>query len=275
MKTPLLIAFFFLCGIALATPPLEGNSNNVPKVIKLKEGNFVAIRFVIDEFNVQHFVTEALAHDGDKLYVYISSPGGSVHSGDAIYQTIEALKASGKEVVCIADFAASMAFALLQTCSVRYVMPNSILMQHQMSSHLGGNFEQIKHFMTMMDDMNKRGEEIQSARLGLTPNEFSEKVESDWWMYGDTILKNKAADEMVNVICDQKLLKETYVHEVDTWFGPLHFTFSKCPLVRRPLNVSWDAKNELINEKLVHTYINDEVLNGKLLANMKHQATVA
>ena len=36
---------------------------------------------------------------------------------------------------------------------------------------------------------------MQAKRLGLTVDEFRKKTVSDWWLYGQSIIKNNAADE--------------------------------------------------------------------------------
>jgi len=103
------------------------------KLIHLRENNFVSINGVINADSASRFISDILKVSGDKIYIYITSPGGSIIDGNRMIQVMESLTSSGKLLVCIADKAASMAFVILQYCPHRTIMDHSILMQHQMS----------------------------------------------------------------------------------------------------------------------------------------------
>ncbi|OUM55932.1 hypothetical protein BVG19_g5556 [[Candida] boidinii] len=78
------------------------------------------------------------------IHIYINSPGGSVTSGLAIYDTIQYLK-SPISTVCLGQ-ACSMA-SLLLTCGTkgkRLVLPNSIIMVHQPSGGIQGQATDIE-----------------------------------------------------------------------------------------------------------------------------------
>ena len=78
------------------------------------------------------------------IYLYINSPGGSVDSGMAIYDT---MKWISNDVATVAmGLAASMGQFLLcaGTHGKRYALPHSRIMMHQPSGGLGGTASDIR-----------------------------------------------------------------------------------------------------------------------------------
>ena len=78
------------------------------------------------------------------IYLYINSPGGSVDSGMAIYDTMNWIS---NDVATVAmGLAASMGQFLLcaGTKGKRYALPNSRIMMHQPSGGLGGTASDIR-----------------------------------------------------------------------------------------------------------------------------------
>ena len=90
-------------------------------VITLTEDNHVLLRGKIDSKSATQCVNDLLSIKENDIYLYITSPGGSITEGYQIIQTIDALGATGKNVHCIGDVAASMAFSIrfIKTCSIK------------------------------------------------------------------------------------------------------------------------------------------------------------
>ena len=85
------------------------------------------------------------AEDSHKdIYLYINSPGGSVDSGMAIYDTMNWI--SNDVATVSMGLAASMGQFLLcaGTKGKRYALPHSRIMMHQPSGGLGGTASDIK-----------------------------------------------------------------------------------------------------------------------------------
>lgn len=216
------------------------NSQQKNKVIELNRNNFVTVRGPITSSSVSEFLMELFKLEGDELYIYITSPGGSIVSGYEIIQAINTLNETGKKVICIADIAASMGFAILQACPIRYIRPISIIMQHQMQVEFEGSIEQVKSRLKLTDALEKELIKMQAKKLKMTEDEFINKINNDWWLFGKEILNNNAGDEMVHVICEKSLMNEIQVTNISTIFGTISFEFSKCPLIRQPIKVNID-----------------------------------
>ncbi|MCS7031421.1 MAG: ATP-dependent Clp protease proteolytic subunit [Gloeomargarita sp. SKYG116] len=78
------------------------------------------------------------------IYLYINSPGGSVHAGLAIYDTMQHVK-SDVVTICV-GLAASMGAFLLAagTKGKRLALPHSRIMIHQVSSGARGQASDIE-----------------------------------------------------------------------------------------------------------------------------------
>lgn len=131
-----------------------------------------------------------------------------------------------------------MAFSIFQECDNRYVTPSSILMQHQMSVELQDQYENLKSYFRLLDSMNENYIRRESARIGLTTDEFRAKILSDWWLYGDTSVDQGVADNVVYVGCSQALLDDEFIEHYKYKGVEYELVFSKCPLVHAPIRYS-------------------------------------
>lgn len=99
---------------------------------------------------------DSLNHDD--ISFYINSPGGSVSSGLAIYDTFKLIKSDVK-TICI-GCAASMGALLLssETKGKRYCLPNSEVMIHQPLGGASGQATEIKiaaeHILKLKEKLN-------------------------------------------------------------------------------------------------------------------------
>ena len=99
------------------------------------------------------------AQDPDKdIYFYINSPGGSISSGMAIYDTMNYIKCD-VSTICV-GMAASMGAFLLSsgTKGKRFALPNAEVMIHQPLGGMQGQASDIKihadHVRKIRDKMN-------------------------------------------------------------------------------------------------------------------------
>jgi ATP-dependent Clp protease protease subunit len=93
------------------------------------------------------------------IKIYINSPGGSVTSGMAIYDTMQYIKPD-VSTICV-GIAASMAATLLSagTAGKRFALPNAEIMIHQVMGGAEGQASDIKiaaeHILRIRDRLNK------------------------------------------------------------------------------------------------------------------------
>jgi ATP-dependent Clp protease, protease subunit len=115
------------------------------------------------------------AEDPDKdISIYINSPGGSITSGMAIYDTIQYIKPD-VSTICV-GMAASMGAFLLAAGAKgkRFALPNSEIMIHQPLGGTRGQASDIKIQAEHILRIKKKLNEILSERTG-QPIEIIEK----------------------------------------------------------------------------------------------------
>ena len=133
------------------------------------------------------------------IRLYINSPGGSVSSGLAIYDTMQYVKPD-VSTVCV-GLAASMGAFLLAagTKGKRFALPNSEIMIHQplISGGLGGQATDIKiradHIIKTKNNLNR----ILSERTGQPLEKIEKDVERDYFMTAEEAKAYGIVDEVM------------------------------------------------------------------------------
>ena len=116
------------------------------------------------------------ATDPDKdIYIYINSPGGSVSSTIAIYDTIQYIR-SDVSTICIGMAASGAALILASGAKgKRFALPNSRIMVHQ---PLGGAQGQVTDIEIQTRELKRIKDTINKILTHHTGQKF-EKVEKD------------------------------------------------------------------------------------------------
>ena len=114
---------------------------------RLLKDRIIMLSGEIDDNLSNLIVSELLYLDSinhDDISIYINSPGGSITSGMAIYDTMNFIK-SDVSTICIGE-AASMASFILSSGAKgkRYALPNSEIMIHQPLGGVKGQATEIK-----------------------------------------------------------------------------------------------------------------------------------
>ena len=252
------LSYTFLCFLFLLKGRGAAGKEGVP-LIGLTERNVITLRGRIDGTSTAQLVKAFNTYEEEKVYLYITSPGGSVMEGLHIIDQIDTLAARGIAVYCIADFAASMAFAIFQACPTRYTTSASILMQHQMSLHgVKGNLYNVENYLDFVRGADTRLDQRQATRLNLTLDAFQQKIMNDWWVSGADILEYGASDAQVRVHCQPGLVHRKDRVNIEALFFEVELIFSQCPLVREPLTITIKSKDnttlpvDLVEENIAH-----------------------
>lgn len=226
---------FYLKNIKKKENIIESNTDTHLKNIKLNTTNTITLKGVINSKNTNRFLHDFnLRENKNKLYLYIDSPGGSVEDG---YKIITELMKYN--ITCIADKAYSMAFAILQSCSKRYILPYGKLMQHQISLGLMNELGKIESYLKFINEMETELLKLQSNKIGISSDELKNRTNNEWWLFGNNALKENCADKIVNVECTKKLTLETYTINN----GIYDFIYSKCPLIPDYIEKKENNKN--------------------------------
>jgi len=123
------------------------------------------------------------ADDPDKdIQLYINSPGGSITSGFAIYDTMQYVKPD-VQTICV-GMAASMGAFLLAAGAKgkRYALPNSEILIHQPLAGISGQATDIKIHTDWLIKIKDKINHILSERTGQPLERIERDVERDFFM---------------------------------------------------------------------------------------------
>lgn len=138
------------------------------------------------------------AEDPEKdINIYINSPGGSITSGMAIYDTMQYIKPD-VSTICI-GMAASMGAFLLTAGAKgkRYVLPNAEIMIHQPLGGFRGQATDIKIHTERILRMKEKLNEIMAERTGQDIETISRDTERDNFMTAEQAVAYGLVDKMI------------------------------------------------------------------------------
>ena len=180
---------------------------------RLLKDRIIMLNSVVEDNMANLIVAQMLfleAENPDKdINLYINSPGGSVTSGLAIYDTMQFIKPDVKTIVM--GQAASMGSFLAQAGAPgkRFVLPESRTMIHRVSSGTRGTsgsvhvqeleFEDAKRHFEESKRLNQRLTElyVKHNTAGKTYEELFETMKFDTFLSAQEAVDNGLADQVI------------------------------------------------------------------------------
>ena len=136
--------------------------------------------------------------NNEDISIYINSPGGSITSGMAIYDTMNFVK-SDVSTICIGMSASMAAFIL--ACGVkgkRYILPNSEVMIHQPLGGTQGQATDIKIATDRIIKLKHRINSILDKQTGQSLKKITSDTERDYFMNSNEALKYGLVDKIID-----------------------------------------------------------------------------
>ena len=169
---------------------------------RLLEDRIIFINDEINDASANLVIAQLIYLEGkdpDKdIMMYINSPGGSVVSGMAIYDTMNYIKCD-VNTICV-GMAASMAAVLLAsgTKGKRFALPNSEIMIHQPMGGASGQATDIaihaEHILRTRETLNK----ILAERTGQSLEKIKQDTERDNFMTAEQAKAYGLVDEVMS-----------------------------------------------------------------------------
>ena len=149
-----------------------------------------------DSIVAQLLYLDSLNHEDISLY--INSPGGSITSGMAIYDTMNFVK-SKVSTICI-GMAASMAAFLLSSGEKgkRFILPNAEVMIHQPLGGAQGQATEIKIAAEHILKVKKRMNTILATNTGQDNETIEKDTERDNFMDSKEALEYGIVDQIIS-----------------------------------------------------------------------------
>ncbi|CAN5814815.1 ATP-dependent Clp endopeptidase proteolytic subunit ClpP [soil metagenome] len=156
---------------------------------RLLKDRIIFLGTPIDD-TIANLVMAQLLHleseDPDKdLFIYINSPGGSITSLFAIYDTMQYIKPE-VNTVCM-GMAASAAAVILAggAPGKRYALPHARIMLHQPHGGAQGQASDIEIQAKLIVQMREQLNEILAHHTGQELEKISHDTDRDYWMLAD------------------------------------------------------------------------------------------
>lgn len=179
----------------------EGNNERSYDIFsRLLKDRIIFISGEINDDLANSVIAELLYLDSIEtkdIYLYINSPGGSITSGLAIYDTMNYIKS---DVVTISiGIAASMA-AFLLSCGKkgkRLALPNSAIMIHQPLGGVEGRATDIKIGAERIIKLKKKLNKILAENTNQSLHKITKDTEIDYFMTSNEALKYGIIDKVI------------------------------------------------------------------------------
>jgi ATP-dependent Clp endopeptidase proteolytic subunit ClpP len=163
-----------------------------------EEGTTKATVRIYDEIGFWGITADQFARDlaavtADEIEVQISSPGGDVFAGIAIYN---ALRAHPAQVTTRVDgIAASIASIIVQAGDERVMLSGSQMMVHEAWGLMIGTAAEMREFADLLDRQNDNAAGIYASRTGRTVDEMKALMaDGDTWLSADEAVELGLAD---------------------------------------------------------------------------------
>jgi ATP-dependent Clp protease protease subunit len=138
------------------------------------------------------------SQDPDKdISIYINSPGGSIYSGLAVYDTMQFIKPD-IQTICV-GIAMSMGSLLLTggTKGKRFALPNSRLLMHQPSAGFEGQATDIEIHAREILKIRQRIDEIYAEHTGRPIEQVHEDMERDRFFKAEEAVEYGLIDRVI------------------------------------------------------------------------------
>ena len=167
---------------------------------RLLKDRIIILSGEIDDNLANSIVAQLLYLDSinhDPINLYINSPGGSITSGMAIYDTMNYIK-SRVSTICI-GMAASMAAFLLSSGekNMRFILPNGEVMIHQPLGGAQGQATEIKIAAERILKLKEKLNKILSKNTGQPIEKIQGDTERDYFLDSNEALDYGLVDKIL------------------------------------------------------------------------------
>ena len=168
---------------------------------RLLKDRIIFLSEEVNDVTASLVVTQMLyleGEDPDKdIQFYINSPGGSITSGMAIYDTMQYIKCD-VSTICVGMAASMGAFLLAAgTKGKRFALPNSEIMIHQPLGGMQGQATDIKIHADRIIKIKNTLNEILSERTGKSLEIIERDTERDNFMTAIEAKEYGLVDEVI------------------------------------------------------------------------------
>lgn len=155
----------------------------------------------IDDAVANTLIAQLLFLDADNnkqdIKLYVNSPGGSVTSALAMYDTIQHVKAD-VATICLGQAASAAAVLLAAgTKGKRYALPNARVMIHQVAGGMEGTQKDIEIQAKEIYRIKNQINQILAKHTGQPIKKIDTDTDRDFWMTAEDAKKYGILDKII------------------------------------------------------------------------------
>lgn len=129
------------------------------------------------------------------IWIHVHSYGGSLFAALSLADQLTMIKSPLYAIV--EGIAASAATLIAMSCSKRYILPNSFMMVHQLSSFMWGKYEEFKDEMELQNKLMERLVKFYAEKSKLSKEDIETMLKRDFWMDAEECVERGFADEIL------------------------------------------------------------------------------
>lgn len=159
----------------------------------------VLLNTEVNEDSVDAVINQLTENESrnEKIYLVISSPGGSVFAGNRLVSYLENT-ASDVHTVC-SQVCASMAFHIFEAGKTRWMIGHSLLMGHPASGGARGTVPEMLSMLNAIKLMTDRMDAKIAARAKIAYKDFELEVLKNLWVETPDAIKMGLADGLIHL----------------------------------------------------------------------------
>ena len=168
---------------------------------RLLKDNIIFLGSVINDVVANAVIAQLLFLESQDaksdIKIYITSPGGSVSSALAIYDTMQYVKPD-VSTICVGVAASAAALLLAGGAKdKRFSLPNSELLIHQVMGGIEGQAVEIEIAAKQILKIKQRTNEILAKHTGQKLDKIEHDTDRDFWMSAEEAKNYGLIDEII------------------------------------------------------------------------------
>ncbi|OHA10169.1 MAG: ATP-dependent Clp endopeptidase, proteolytic subunit ClpP [Candidatus Sungbacteria bacterium RIFCSPLOWO2_02_FULL_48_13b] len=168
---------------------------------RLLKDNIIFLGSVINDVVANAIIAQLLFLESqdakNDIKLYINSPGGSVSSALAIYDTMQYVKPD-VSTICVGVAASAAALLLAGGAKgKRFSLPNSELLIHQVMGGIEGQAVEIEIAAKQILKIKQRTNEILTKHTGQKLDKIEHDTDRDFWMSAEEAKSYGLIDEII------------------------------------------------------------------------------
>jgi ATP-dependent protease ClpP protease subunit len=130
------------------------------------------------------------------IWLHIHSYGGDLFTGFSLADQIALIKSPVYSIV--EGICASAATLISLACERRFILPNSFMLIHQLSSFVWGTHEQFKDEMNLQNKAMDRLVDFYVDHSSISEEDLRRMLQRDFWMDAELCVANGFVDEILS-----------------------------------------------------------------------------